>query len=46
MRIDLGLLGVASLAELDPSFIHPAPPVHVPGLTSAYPLLDLKQPEY
>jgi len=46
MRTDLGLLGLASCKGLDASYIHAAPPVHFPGVASAYPLLDLKQPEY
>jgi glycolate oxidase len=46
IKTSMGLLGVATLADLDRSFVHPAPPVHAPGVVSAFPLLDLKQPEY
>jgi isopentenyl diphosphate isomerase/L-lactate dehydrogenase-like FMN-dependent dehydrogenase len=40
VRIALGLMGVARLSELDASFLHPAPPVTLPSVTSAFPLLD------
>ncbi|HUK11630.1 MAG TPA: alpha-hydroxy acid oxidase [Stellaceae bacterium] len=36
---DLGLMGVAKLAELDKSFVHPAPPVYQPHVHSAFPLI-------
>jgi hypothetical protein len=34
------LLGVNRCAELDGSYLQPAPPVGKPGLFSAFPLLD------
>ncbi len=40
IRISLGLLGVAKFSELDTSFLHAAPPVSVPHVFSAFPLLD------
>lgn len=40
IRICLGLLGAASLAALDRSYLHPARPVILPHATSAFPLLD------
>lgn len=36
----LALLGVNRLADLDPSYLHPAPPVGPAHATSAFPLLD------
>jgi glycolate oxidase len=36
---DLGLMGVSKLAELDKSFLHPAPPVHQPHVHSVFPLI-------
>ena len=36
---DLGLLGATGCAELDRSFVHPAPPVHEPHVHSAFPLM-------
>lgn len=39
IRICLGLLGVDCLAKLDPSYLHPAQPVTMPHVTSAFPLL-------
>lgn len=38
--ITLGLCGVARWKELDASFVHPAPPVTIPHVVSAFPLLD------
>ena len=40
IRICMGLLGVNRLADLDGSYLHAAPPVTVPHVTSAFPLLD------
>ncbi|MEX2145556.1 MAG: alpha-hydroxy acid oxidase, partial [Candidatus Rokuibacteriota bacterium] len=40
IRIAMGLLGVNRLAALDPSYLHAAPPVAPPHVTSAFPLLD------
>jgi glycolate oxidase len=37
----LGLLGVERLADLNASYLHPAPPVTQPHVHSAFPLLDL-----
>jgi glycolate oxidase len=46
IRIAMGLLGVHSLDMLDGSYLHPAPPVTVPHVTSAFPLLDLDDRRY
>jgi len=46
IRIAMGLLGVHSLAQLDPSYLHPAAPVTLPHVTSAFPLLDLDDRRY
>ena len=46
IRIAMGLLGVHSLGMLDPSYLHPATPVTVPHVTSAFPLLDLDDRRY
>jgi glycolate oxidase len=46
IRIAMGLLGVHSLGQLDPSYLHPAPPVTLPHVTSAFPLLDLDDRRY
>jgi glycolate oxidase len=40
VRTTLGLLGVASLAELTGAHIAPAPAASAPGIFSAFPLLD------
>jgi isopentenyl diphosphate isomerase/L-lactate dehydrogenase-like FMN-dependent dehydrogenase len=37
----LGLLGVERFADLNASYLHPAPPVTQPHVHSAFPLLDL-----
>ena len=39
VRICLGLLGVRSIAELNPSYVAPAKAVERPGPLSAFPLL-------
>jgi isopentenyl diphosphate isomerase/L-lactate dehydrogenase-like FMN-dependent dehydrogenase len=36
----LGLLGVSTFADLDRSYLHPAPPTTWPGVLSAFPLLN------
>jgi len=46
IRIAMGLLGVHSLDMLDPSYVHPATPVSIPHVTSAFPLLDLDDRRY
>ena len=46
IRICLGLLGVHSLGLLDSSYLHPAAPVTLPHVTSAFPLLDLDDRRY
>jgi glycolate oxidase len=48
MRTAMGLLGVASLARLDASYLHrPAPAVGATSVTSAfYPLLSLEDEKY
>ena len=40
VEICLGLLGVTSFADLDESYLHPAPSVTPPNVLSAFPLLD------
>ncbi len=40
VRTCLGLLGVTSLAELTPQYVAAAAPVSLPGILSAFPLLD------
>jgi len=42
----LGLLGVTGLAELDRTCLHPAPPVTVPHVLSAFPLLRIDDYRY
>jgi glycolate oxidase len=42
----LSLLGVASVADLNPSYLHPAAPVHQPHVLSAFPLLNLADEGY
>src|ERR1700737_19441 len=42
----LGLLGVASLAELDPSYLHAAAPTTMPHVLSSFPLLKLDEYHY
>jgi isopentenyl diphosphate isomerase/L-lactate dehydrogenase-like FMN-dependent dehydrogenase len=40
IRICLGLLGVTRWKDLDGSYLHPATPVRLPHVTSAFPLLE------
>src|SRR5262245_66397907 len=40
IRIALALLGVDRLSTLGPSYVHPAPPVALPSVFSAFPLID------
>ena len=40
IRICLALLGVERLSALGPSYVHAAPPVTLPSVTSAFPLLE------
>jgi isopentenyl diphosphate isomerase/L-lactate dehydrogenase-like FMN-dependent dehydrogenase len=42
----LGLLGVCSFAELDRSYLHPATPVTLPHVFSAFPLLKIEDYRY
>jgi glycolate oxidase len=42
----LGLLGVASLAELDRSYLHAAAPTTMPHVLSSFPLLKLDEYHY
>jgi glycolate oxidase len=42
----LGLLGVTKFAELDKSYLHPATPTNLPGVFSAFPLLDIEPYRY
>ncbi|HEU4369041.1 MAG TPA: alpha-hydroxy acid oxidase [Methylomirabilota bacterium] len=44
IRICLALLGVDRLSALTPAYVHPAPPVALPSMTSAFPLLE--DPDY
>src|SRR5215469_16941915 len=46
VRRCLGLLGVTKFAELDGSYLHPAPPVTVPHVLSAFPLLKVEDYRY
>jgi len=42
----LGLLGVNTLAELDPTYLHAAPPANPPHVLSAFPLLKIDDYRY
>jgi isopentenyl diphosphate isomerase/L-lactate dehydrogenase-like FMN-dependent dehydrogenase len=42
----LGLLGVTSFAELNKSYLHAATPTNMPGVFSAYPLLEIEPYRY
>ena len=42
----LGLLGAASFAELDSSYLHAAMPANVPHVLSAFPLLEIENYRY
>jgi glycolate oxidase len=42
----LGLLGVASLAELDRSYLHAAAPTTMPHVLGSFPLLKLDEYHY
>ena len=42
----LGLLGVSNFSELDRSYLHPAPPVNLPHVLSAFPLLKIEDYRY
>jgi glycolate oxidase len=42
----LGMLGVTRFADVDKSYLHPAPPVTVPHVLSAFPLLKLEEYRY
>jgi hypothetical protein len=44
IRIALALLGVDRVSALDPSYLHAAPPVALPSVVSAFPLLE--SPDY
>ena len=46
MRTCLGPLGVTSNAELNASFLHPAPPVYMPSALNAFPFWKPRSPEY
>ncbi|MEO7727377.1 MAG: alpha-hydroxy acid oxidase [Burkholderiales bacterium] len=43
IRTAMGLMGVTSLAQLNPSWVRAAQPVGVAGVTSAYPWFEEKQ---
>ena len=42
----LGLLGVTKFTELDKSYLHPAAPTNMPGVFSAFPLLEIEPYRY
>lgn len=46
IRLCLGLLGVNTWAELDPSYLHPAHPVGTGGTLDAFPLLALDEKSF
>jgi glycolate oxidase len=46
IQICLGLLGVNSWDELDPNYLHPAPPVSTGATLSAFPLLALDEQSF
>ena len=46
MREVMGLLGVTSLKQLDRSYLHAAMPTNLPGVHSAFPLLNLEDQGY
>jgi len=46
MKVAMGLLGVTSLAELNPSYVCAAPPTVPTHVFSAFPLLDLDNTPY
>ena len=45
-RSALGLLGVTSVAELGPNFVHASMPTSLPHVHSAFPLLRLDDSGY
>jgi isopentenyl diphosphate isomerase/L-lactate dehydrogenase-like FMN-dependent dehydrogenase len=46
IRTCLGLLGVNAWAELDSSYLHPAPPVDPGQALGAFPLLTLEEKSF
>ena len=42
----MGLLGVNTLAELNPSYLRAAPPVRPPHVLSAFPYIDAPDDRY
>ena len=46
IQICLGLLGVNTWAELDPSYLHPAPPVSTGATLGSFPLLTLEEQSF
>jgi glycolate oxidase len=46
MKEVMGLLGVTSLKQLDKSYISTGMPTNLPGVHSAFPLLNLEDPGY
>jgi glycolate oxidase len=46
IQLCLGLLGVTAWAELDPSYLHPAPPASSGATLSAFPLLSLEEQSF
>jgi len=43
---DLGLMGINSIAELNPGFVRPAVPVQAPEVFGSFPLLHLNEERY
>ena len=46
IRTSLGLLGVAGFDQLDKTYVAPTTPVTIPGVHSAFPLLNLEDSGY
>jgi isopentenyl diphosphate isomerase/L-lactate dehydrogenase-like FMN-dependent dehydrogenase len=46
MQWAMGLLGVTTLAQLDPSYLRPAVPARAASLTSAHPHINIPKPTY
>jgi glycolate oxidase len=46
IRRGLGLSGVTGFAEIDRSYLHPASPVCMPDVLSAFPLLKIEEYRY
>ena len=46
IRRSLGLIGVGSFPEIDRSYLHPVAPASMPGVLSAFPLLNIEDYRY